>query len=471
VRLLLAILLTVSATARANELQARIDAAAPGTTIAVGPGVYGPIKVDKPIKLVGTGWPVIDGGGKSDCVLMVGGNSEISGFVIRNSGSDLDRESCGLRVMGASTVIQHNRFENVLFGVDLKQAPDCVIRGNVIGSMPLEIARRGDALRLFRSDRCVIEENIIEDGRDSLMWYSDKLTIRRNVSRRNRYGFHMMFANDVTLEDNDIADNSVGIYLMYGRGFHVRHNRITRSRGPSGYGIGFKEVDQYDISSNVLSGNRVAIYLDGSPMTRRPGKAFITGNAIGCNDIGLSFLPAVKGNTIRDNNVVDNIEQLAIQGRGNAGGNEIVGNYWSDYTGYDRNRDGTGDQPYESRKLFESLIDTNPKLRLLIYSPAHDAIEFIGKAMPAVRPETRFSDPAPRMKPIALNLPTIGASEHRSIAWAALGLLSVPAVVGWLLWLSGRARHDRRIGRADVVGVSTTGGSGTLLSRRNVDVA
>jgi nitrous oxidase accessory protein len=445
-------LLVSACFAHADDLQARIDAAEPGATIEVGPGVYGPIRTDKPVTLIGRDWPVIDGGGDSDCVLLVGGNSTIRGFVIRNSGSDLDRESCGLRVIGANTVIENNRFEHVLFGIDLKQSPDCIIRNNVIGSMPLDEARRGDALRLFRSDRCLIEGNTIEDGRDALLWYSNGVTVRGNTSRRNRYGFHMMFANDVTLEDNVLTDNSVGVYLMYGKGFTVRNNRIQRNRGPSGYGIGFKEVDDYAITGNLITGNCVAIYLDGSPLRRKPGGAFIRDNTIACNDIGFSFLPAVKGNTIEHNNLIDNIEQLAIQGRGTAQANAITGNHWSDYTGYDLDRDGTGDQPYVSQKLFESLVDKEPRLRLMLFSPAHDAIELIARAMPAIAPQPKFADERPLVAPIAMALPAATSSDPTLSAWS--GVLLLLPVAGFVL--IARSRPLQRRNQRLIV-VPTTG--------------
>jgi nitrous oxidase accessory protein len=435
-------LVCASADAEAESLQSRIDSAQPGEVIEVRGGTHGPIRTDKSITLRGVGSPIIDGGGSSDCVVMVGGDSAITGFIIRNSGKDLDRESCGLRVMGPRTTIADNRFQNVLFGIDLKQAPDCVIRQNIIGSMPLDIARRGDALRLFKSDRCLIEANTIEDGRDALVWYSDHVTVRKNISRRNRYGFHMMFANHTVLEDNLITDNSVGIYLMYGKGFTVRNNQLLRNRGPSGYGIGFKEVDEYQITSNVLSGNRVGIYLDGSPLRRRAGGAFIERNSIVCNDIGFSFLPAVKGNFIRHNNVVDNVEQLAVQGRGSVQSNEVVSNFWSDFPGYDADNDGIGDQPYESRKLFESLIDREPRLRLFLFSPAHDAIEFVGKALPSVAPSVKFSDPLPLVSPVSLVLPQI-SSPARQMSIAAW-LLFLPAAAVCLFcgrsFLQSRAR-------------------------------
>jgi nitrous oxidase accessory protein len=437
------ILLLAASGARAESLQAMIDRAEPGATIAVPAGVYGPIKTDKPIKLIGQDWPVIDGGGVSDCVVLVGGESEIRGFVIRNSGEDLDKESTGLRVMGRGAVIENNRFENVLFGIDLKSAPDCVIRGNTIGSKALDIARRGDALRLFRSNNCLIESNTIEDGRDALLWYSNKVVVRNNISRRNRYGFHMMYANEVTLEGNQISDNSVGIYVMYGQNYVIRNNRLLRNRGPSGYGLGLKEIDRYQIESNVLSGNRVAIYMDGSPLRRKPGNALINRNVIACNDIGFAVLPAVKGNRIEGNTISDNIEQLAVLGRGAVAGNDFTGNYWSDYTGYDADHDGIGDQAYTSRKLFESLIDSEPKLRLLIYSPAHEAIEFIGRAIPAIQPEPKFADPAPLMRPAT---PTFGVANAGGGSYLlAVGLLGVPGVVVLLL-----RERSRPVGAATI---------------------
>jgi nitrous oxidase accessory protein len=428
-------LVFVAAPLRGNDLQSRIDAAAPGATVEVGAGVYrGTITVKKPIKLIGRGWPVIDAGGKGDVLILQAHDCEVRGFVIRNSGDSLDFENCGVRVLGKNTIVAGNRFENVLFGIDLKAAPNCRIIGNHITSKPLDIARRGDAVRLFRSNDCLIEDNVLEHGRDALLWYSNKVTVRRNVSRHNRYGFHMMFANDVTLEDNVLSDNSVGIYLMYGRKFVLRGNTMLRNRGPSGYGLGLKEVDVYTVEGNVFSGNRVGCYVDGSPYTRKAGNATFTGNTFACNDIGMTMLTAVRGNRIIANNFIDNIEQVAVQGRGAVAGNEFAvagrGNFWGDYGGYDANHDGVGDQPYRARKLFESLIDREPRLRLLLFSPAHDAIEFMARAVPAVQPEAKFADPSPLMQPVPLAVASSTPADSRPLAATGAGLVAAAALVG-----------------------------------------
>jgi nitrous oxidase accessory protein len=429
--------------ARGGELQSRIDAARPGETIVVAPGTYREsIVIRTPLKLVALGEAIIDGGGKGDVIIVQANDCEVRGFTIQNSGDSLDFENTGVRILGRNATVDSNRFQDVLFGIDLKNAPNCRITNNHITSKALDIARRGDAVRLFRSNDCLIEKNIIENGRDALLWYSNRVTLRDNISRHNRYGLHMMYANDVTLENNVLSDNSVGVYLMYGKKFTLRGNTFQRNRGPSGYGLGFKEIDAYTIEDNIFSGNRVGCYIDGSPYTRKAGSAIFTNNTFACNDIGMTLLPAVRGNRIVANNFVDNIEQVSVLGRGAIDGNEFAidgrGNFWGDYAGYDANHDGVGDQPYRARKLFESIIDREPKLRLILFSPAHDAIEFIGRAMPAVQPEAKFSDVAPLMQPVPMHHPAGSSATRNGLLAASLTLLSVAGLV-FVFYLKGDA--------------------------------
>jgi nitrous oxidase accessory protein len=216
---------------------------------------------------------------------------------------------------------------------------------------------------------------------------------------------------------------------MYSKGVTLRGNRITRNRGPSGYGIGLKEVDQFSIEDNVIAGNRVGAYLDGSPFTTtKPG--LFTRNTFVCNDIGLSFLPSVRGNLVYENNFIDNIEQVCVLGRGELRGNEFSkgerGNFWTDYVGYDQDRDGVGDFVYESQTLFENMMDKEPKLRILLFSPAQQAVEFMGRAVPAVRPEAKFTDECPLMAPVVTeasqrNLP----SQRGGLAVAGVALIGL----------------------------------------------
>lgn len=431
--------------AAGDELGRRIAAAAPGETLVIPAGVYCEhLRIDKPLSLIAakSGSVIIDGGGSGDIVEIAASNVTLKGFTIRNTGIDLDHENAGIRVLASRAVIEDNVLEDVLFGIDLREAPESVIRGNTIGGKDLDIARRGDGLRLWRSGDTLIEHNTFKDGRDAILWYSSGVTVRANLAERCRYGMHLMFSDRVVLEDNRLVENSVGIYLMYSTAIEIRRNDLERNRGPSGYGIGLKETDRFTVQDNVMLGNRVGVYIDGSPFTKAQPGTF-TKNTIACNDVGVMVLPSAKGNEFYANNFIDNINQVSVAGRGSLESNAFwkgdIGNYWSDYTGYDQDGDGIGDFVHESRTLFESLMDKEPKLRLFLYSPAQQAIEFVGRAVPAVQPEAIFTDESPLMTPIAMAKPRVTESGA-PMAASSLGLL---AIGGALVWLGAAAtRHS-----------------------------
>jgi nitrous oxidase accessory protein len=407
-----------------GEIGRRIADAAPGATVEIPPGVYREhLRIHKPITLVGVGRPIIDGGGSGDIVEISAPDVTLRGFTIRNTGIDLDNENAAVRAIAPRAVVEDCILENILFGIDLREAPGSILRGNSIGGKDLDIARRGDGLRLWRSDNTLIENNRIHDGRDAILWYSRNITVRGNTGERCRYGLHLMFSDGVTIEANTFTGNSVGVYLMYSKQVRLTGNRLIRNRGPSGYGIGLKETDQFTIENNILAGNRVGVYYDGSPFTSA-GPADTTRNTLAANDVGLMLLPSVRGNTIHENNFIDNIDQVSIGGRGELKGNQFWqgerGNYWTDYTGYDANADGVGDFVHESYTLFESMMEREPRLRLFLFSPAQQAIEFVGRALPAVRPEPKFTDEVPLMAPV--EIASGPAASH-----ARAGLLGVGA--------------------------------------------
>jgi nitrous oxidase accessory protein len=412
-----------------------IVGARPGDTITIPPGVYREhLRIDKPLTLHGNGKVTIDGGGTGDIVEVAAPDVTLRGLVIRNTGIDLDKENAAVRVLAPRTIIEDNVIEDILFGIDLREAPDSVVRNNRIGGKLLDIARRGDGIRLWRSDNTLVEGNHIHDGRDALVWYSSRVTIRGNRSQSCRYGLHLMFSDQVTIEDNTLANNSVGVYLMYSTGVELRRNALTRNRGPSGYGIGLKETDEFTIEDNIIAGNRVGVYLDGSPFTTRKPGAF-SRNTLACNDVGVTFLPSARGSEFVENNFIDNIDQVSVAGRGSLEANRFWkgerGNFWSDYTGYDQNQDGIGDFVYESQTLFENMLDREPKLRLFLFSPAQQAIEFVGRALPSVRPEPKFTDEVPLMRPVAvprinaLQPPAGGRLVLVGVLLAGIGVASV----------------------------------------------
>lgn len=429
-----------SADAQAFDLAAAIADTTDGGTLAVPAGVYfGPVVIDHPLTLVAEPGAILDGRGDGDVVQISAPDVTVRGFTIRNTGLILDRENSGVVATNAPrVVIEDCVLRDVLFGVYLKNSPGGVVRRNNIASKDLDLPRRGDCIRLWASDNSTVEDNTITAGRDVVLWYSENLVVRRNTVTESRYGLHFMYAGHATVEDNRLTDNSVGVFLMYTKNLTMRRNVMARNRGPSGFGIGIKDVDGAAIRDNLLIDNRVGIHIDNSPSNIDITHRF-QGNILAYNDIGLGFMPNVSRNEFNGNALVDNVQQIAVFGGGKFEGNSFTvdgqGNYWGDYRGFDLDGDGIGDIEHRAASLFENLMDRKPKLRMFLFSPAQQAIESAAKAFPAVKPKIRAIDTAPLMaapRPQGMTPPVRGAP---ALAFAAtLMLLGGAAVLGLGWW-------------------------------------
>ena len=415
-------------------IQAALADARDGDTIEVRGGTYrGPVVVEKAVTLEGMDWPIIDNGGEGTVVTLAAANAVLRGFELRGSGSEPDQDHSGIVISAPHVTAENNRLNDVLFGIFVAKAADAIVRGNEITSKPeFDVARKGDAIRLWYSPRTLVENNHVYSSRDLVIWYSTDVVIRGNTIERGRYGIHLMYCDGAQIERNRILDNSVGIYTMYSNNIALRENLIRGQRGPSGYALGFKDADNVEVSHNVLVDNRAAFYLDGMPFNPL-GYGRVHENVIAFNDVGVIMLPAVRGNEFVNNTFWENVAQVAVQGGGTLGNNKFQGNYWSDYTGFDANGDGLGDVPYRAEHFFEGLTDREPMLRMLIYSPAQQAIEFASAAFPIVRPKPKFSDPAPSIQP--LPLPAFAANRQGNpgtMTLAALALLGLSGAFGVL---------------------------------------
>ena len=297
--------------------------------------------------------------------------------------------------------------------------------------------RRGDGIRVWASHDTLIEKNQVVDGRDVVLWYSERLTVRENEVRNGRYGLHFMYCDDALITQNRLLDNSVGAFLMYSRRLHMINNTVAGNRGPSGYGIGLKDVDDALVADNLFLNNRTAVYLDGSPREVDSIGQF-TGNVFAYNDIGVEMLPAVRHNQFTGNSFIENQEQVAIAGGGTPGSNEWTpagrGNYWSDYAGYDADGDGLGDMSYKAERLFENLMQREPNLRLFLYSPATNALDFAARAFPLVKPQPKLVDERPLTTPrIPSKTPPLPVPQNQG--WVAQALLILGLTFAMVLGL------------------------------------
>jgi nitrous oxidase accessory protein len=439
--------LVVCPTCDFQQLGDALEAAGDGDRIEVQGGIHdGNLVIDRPVQLIGSDGAVIDAGGQGTVLHITAPDVTVQGFIVRGSGISLDREDSGLLVEGERATIRDNRVEDTLFGIYLRFANDSQILNNVVISKPLSLARRGDGVRTWYSHNVVIDGNTVRDGRDVILWYSEGGIVRNNVFDRGRYGLHLMFSDRAIIEGNSLRGNSVGLYAMYSRDPHIVSNVMADNYGASGIGLGLKDVDDALIEANRIVNNRVGVYVDNSPREIDSEVHFYR-NALAYNGIGIGFFPSVRRNTLVENTFEDNIQHVAIIGGGQL--RDITwtvdgrGNYWSDYVGYDANRDGVGDVPYRSERLFESVTDDHPSLRLFLFSPAALGIDFAARAFPAVRPQPKLIDTGPLMQPVrSPDLPPVqGTSIRDRLITGGLGLVGIAAFVAGAGRL--RRREDR----------------------------
>ena len=381
----------------AATIQALIDAAAAGEIIVVPPGRYvGRVLVDKTVTLDGDGQVTIDAGGTGTVMVVKASNATVKGFHLTGTGSDHNSEDAGIQLRGSNNVVKDNRIDDALFGIDLQQSHFNVIRRNHITSKDMDLGLRGDSIRLWYSDDNSIEDNVVKDSRDFVLWYSKRNKVRGNHSSGGRYGMHFMFAADNVVENNTFTNNSVGISMMYDQGDIVRGNVISHSVGATGTCISLKEASAVTIENNEIIYCANGIFLDVSPF--QPDTTnIVTGNRIAFNDIAISFLNDWHGNEFTANRLTSNMTEVAVFGGGSAKRNSWDGNFWDSYEGFDRDGDGVGDTPHRVLGYAGRVWMDVPNTRFFKGAPVLEVLDFLDRLAPFSEPELMLEDEHPRL--------------------------------------------------------------------------
>ncbi len=379
-------------------LQKLVDATEENGTLVPPPGVYsGPVVVDKPMTIDGKGKVTINNGGKGTVVLLDTDGATLKGLHLTNSGESANDLDSGVQVRGNFNVIKDNVIDDCLFGVDLQQSKNNIVRRNRISSkLKFGLGQRGDSVRLWYSFNNKITDNITDHVRDMVVWYSANNEILRNKGSNSRYSLHFMYSRYNLVEGNVYNNNAVGIFLMYSDGVVVRNNRITHAAGPTGLGIGFKETSDLTVENNQILYCSTGFYVDVSPFQPDTTNTF-TNNLVAYNGIGVRFLNEWHGNVFRKNEFAGNLTQVVVSGRGTANKNVWEDNFWSDYEGFDQDGDGIGDKPYELYAYADRLWRDEPYAQFFKGSPMLETLDFLERLAPFSKPELLVTDKMPVM--------------------------------------------------------------------------
>jgi nitrous oxidase accessory protein len=382
-------------------LQALLDAATPGSALCLSPGRYdGPLRIDRGLTLWGPATAMVRSRGRGTTVTLTQG-ARLQGLSVDGSGARFDVLDAAVHLSGEGGAVEGVEITHALFGILVEQARGVTVRGNhVRGSYAQAVGMRGDAIRLWETTDSRVEENRVEGARDLVVWYSSRNRILNNEVRDGRYGTHFMYSHDNHVEGNRYLGNEVGIFVMYSHGIVLTHNLLADASGASGMGLGLKESGNLTVTDNRFLHDTVGIYVDTSPLQLEDHDLFAR-NELRLSQVAVVFHSSEQRNAFRENVFRDNDVQVQVEGDGDALGVEWAGNDFDDYAGYDLDRDGFGDLPYELRSLSGALVSAHPTLAFFRGSPALALVSAAGQVLPLFAPKPLVRDPRPRTAPFA----------------------------------------------------------------------
>jgi nitrous oxidase accessory protein len=396
--------------ARAGDVARLIAAAPPGATVVVPAGVHHEhLKIDKPLTLVGAPGAVLDGDGSGDVIRVAAPDVMIRKLVLRNSGSDLTAMNAGIFVekSAANATISDNRLDRILFGVYLNGAAGTKVVDNIIRGVPeLREVDRGDGIHLWSDTSILVQGNDIGGTRDGIYIYvSPGNQILGNRLHDLRYGIHYMYSHHNVISGNSSTGNRSGYALMQSHHLEVRDNA---SRADHDYGFVLNYVTFSAFSGNRVTGTIGERSGEGQAIPGGEGKGVFVynsefdrfhNNVIADNPIGIHVTAGSDHITFSGNVFERNrIQVKYVQNTDQEWSRRGIGNYWSDYLGWDMNSDGFGDAPYRPNDGVDVLLWDYPEAALLMSSPAVLVLRYVQHVFPVFTPPG-VQDSHPLMKP------------------------------------------------------------------------
>lgn len=383
-----------------NLLQQAIDKAKPDSKLTLPAGVYrGNIVIDKPLILDGKDQKaIIEGDGNGTVITIRSNRVTIKNLTIRHSGEEHERVDAGISLKKVEQChILRNKITDCLFGIDMAETTHSDIVGNYITSKPFALGLRGDGIRLWYSNDNHLSDNHLYKSRDFVIWYSHGNLIEKNSGEYGRYSLHFMYTGKNIVRDNTYKHNSVGIFFMYSQDTIATGNTIENSLGTTGLGIGLKDASNFTLRDNTIIYCARGLFIDRSPFQPDTNNT-ISGNRIIYNSEGIHFHSLSLNNIFTGNTFKGNIENVINDSYNTKiTQNRFDGNYWDDYEGFDKNRDGIGDGAYHYYAYADKVWLLNPNVKFFYGSPVITVLNFLAKLAPFSQPVLLVKDAHPKM--------------------------------------------------------------------------
>jgi nitrous oxidase accessory protein len=301
----------------------------------------------------------------------------------------------GNTVLGATGGDREAPFDALTVGAPVANQPGLCAVGQ------LNENRRGNGIHLWSSSEVRIEGNRVARTRDGIYFsFADRCEVSHNEVRETRYGLHYMYSDENHFHHNHFSENGAGAALMYSGDLRVEENRFTANRGRRAYGMLLQSVDNSTFTDNEVFDNTIGIYAENSQNNRFIGNrlhgnyvAFLMGGSSADNILGQTHFARnwhsveVDGSTERN------------QWHASAGGNRWQGSPEPDLDG-----DSRGDFVHRELDLLGSLRRDFPVAGLLSGSAGLEVLRFAASRSGANNSRV-IVDPRPLIRPIETSWP------------------------------------------------------------------
>jgi len=274
----------------------------------------------------------------------------------------------GIIVGGSHNIITKNVMESgiVLYGLTEDVTSHVIDTGNLVNGKPLyyyknqvniTVPKNAGQVILANCRECMISGLNISNTYVAIeLIYCYGIIVESNLLIDNTHGVFALFSSGISIIGNKIENGTYGISLYSVNYTDIMINKIYQNQ----FGINLMGASNNTIIKNRIENNDIGIQListppilGGLPPTPSNQNKIIRNN-IQNNTIGI-FIPRKywfwgipsERNLICENNFIGNKIHANDSWGGNFFNSTKIGNYWDDYTGFDKDGDGIGDIPYE----------------------------------------------------------------------------------------------------------------------------
>ena len=360
--------------------------AEPGDEIVMSRGTYeGTFSIPTPLSLRGSKGAIIDAGGKGTCLEIKTSGVKVSDLTLKNYGADLYERNSGVLINEGSRDIflKGLKIEGAGFGIRADKSEKIHISGcEIRGNKRKHVLDRGDGVYFNYVKDAVLENNKILYTRDGLYFENtDRTQSSGNYFGALQYGIHYMYTRGDSAWNNE-AEACIGGYaLMSSEKIRLFDNLSKRTVE---FGVLLNETDASEVTNNHVERVKNP---RGKPSLDTEGKGIfiygggintVKGNSFEACDIGAGVAMGGEGTVLHNNRFVGNRLQVRYIGSASVEwSKDGVGNFWSSYQGWDLNRDGVGDVPYQPNDSLDRLFWLYPQSRFLMDSPLVVFLRFI----------------------------------------------------------------------------------------------